>query len=247
MIGGWFSRPPHCPLGKNDKDWIEYHFTWLATQFGLQPMLDSSMIIPGVDNFPASFCCTPDGVQDLLDHLCDAIGRDPSAYQLTYFESTAPQWELDSPPAPLTPDGRLELWLEIELLSDPPRLIANLTRELGHALLVEFDPTLELADDHDELSELVAVYHGMGYFLANTALHVRTWTEGQTSGWEFQRTSYMSLNMFGYAMALYTLGRGQPQPEWASHLRPDVRGALRNGVQYIVSTGDCLFEPARNP
>jgi hypothetical protein len=53
------------------------------------------------------------------------------------------------------------------------------------------------------------------------------WRDGQWSGWSVGKRGYMSMDMYGYALSLYTLERRDPFPQWASHLRPDVRAALK--------------------
>ena len=37
--------------------------------------------------------------------------------------------------------------------------------------------------------------------------------------------------------------RGEEQPDWAEHLRLDVRRALEAGLKYVAKTGDTLLDP----
>jgi hypothetical protein len=93
---------------------------------------------------------------------------------------------------------------------------------------------------------MLTVFMGLGIFPANTVVHSSNWTDGQWSGWTVGKRGYLSMDMYGYAMSLYTLARRDPYPQWAVHLRPDVRVALKRGVRYIETTQDCKFIPATN-
>jgi len=61
------------------------------------------------------------------------------------------------------------------------------------------------------------------------------------------RRGYLSMNMYGYALAIYLLLRDDPSKEALSHMRPDVRVACKQGLKYIRSTGDCSIDFGGKP
>jgi hypothetical protein len=46
--------------------------------------------------------------------------------------------------------------------------------------------------------------------------------------------------MFGYALAWV---RGQPSPAWAKYVHPGVRSELRQGLRFLLKTGDAMLRP----
>lgn len=243
MVWNWFSSPPRCPVPADTKAWIEEGFIELAARLGLDRLRNSQMVLPQASLLPDSFSCTPAGIEVLIQGLCYYMGFDPKRLMVAYYDDAQPVLETSETPPTHTADGHVEIWLEVHALQDPDRLLADISREIGHAILIDLDPTLADLPDHEERCELVAVYHGAGLFLANTALFSYNWSDGHTSGYQIEKHGYMSLDMFGYALAIYTLTRRIADPDWERYLRPDVRNAMRLGIEYLQRTGDCQFRP----
>lgn len=244
LFSNWFQQPIRCPVAPDSKRWIEEGFQWLTQTLGPPTLLRSQFVLPTTEFFPDGFQCTPAGVENLLHRCCQYFGLPAYQMELAYYEADRPDFEIQREPGQIVPGAKVEIWIEVEVLNDPLLLMATLTRELGHALLVMQDPLLELESDHEQFSELVAIFHGCGFFLAERGLTSHNWSDGQWSGTEFQRHAYLSLDMIGYAMALYALARQDSAPQWLSFLRPDIRQAFQLGVRYIQETGDCGFLPA---
>src|SRR5262249_5916019 len=48
------------------------------------------------------------------------------------------------------------------------------------------------------------------------------------------RRGYLTMPMFGYALAKFALARGEEQPPWERHLRPDVQSAYRMTRRFLA-------------
>jgi hypothetical protein len=83
----------------------------------------------------------------------------------------------------------------------------------------------------------------MGIFTANSVIHENYWHAGQVSGWSMGRRGYLSMPMYGYALALFAWARGEQNPLWAKQLRADVQSAFRKGKRFLAETKDSLFQP----
>lgn len=125
-------------------------------------------------------------------------------------------------------------------------MIGTLSHEIGHVILLGEGRISPDEPDHEELTDLLTVFMGLGIFSANSVVHESNWTDGPWSGWSVGKRGYLSMDMCGYAMSLYTLARDDSSPDWVVHLRPDVRAAFKRGVRYIASSQDCNFLPATN-
>ena len=244
----WLRSKPRCPVDSVTKDWIETRFTWLTNELGLERLTNGRTVIPTEEFLPLTYECTEDGIQDLMRRVATYMDIDPDTLNLGFYEDNAPQFEgvTNSRSAGLytQTDDNFDIWLEVNSLDDPASVIGTLSHEIGHVILLGQNRVSPEEPDHEELTDLLTVFLGLGVFPANSVVQESNWTAGQWSGWSVGKRGYLSMDMYGYALSLYTLTRGDPQPTWAVHLRPDVRAALKRGVRYIETTSDCRFLPA---
>jgi hypothetical protein len=53
----------------------------------------------------------------------------------------------------------------------------------------------------------------------------------------------MTPPLFGYAFAHLAWHRGEERPAWAKHLDWAARANLKQGLRYLLRTGDSAFQP----
>jgi hypothetical protein len=72
------------------------------------------------------------------------------------------------------------------------------------------------------LTDLTAVFFGFGVFMANAPRH---WHSDLTywPGSTLRRPEYMTVPMYGYALALIAQVRFETNPSWVGHLRGSAR------------------------
>ena len=246
----WFRGTPRCPVTSAAKAWIEARFAWLTDELGLERLQKGRTILPTEEFLPLTYECTEDGIFDLMCRVASYMDVDPETLNLGFFSDDTPHIEgiLNERAAGMytTTDDKFDIWLEVNSLDDPGGVIGTLSHEIGHVILLGQNRITPDDADHEELTDLLTVFMGLGIFPANSVVQESNWTAGQWSGWSVGKRGYLSMDMYGYAMSLYTLARHDPRPGWASHLRQDVRAALKRGVRYIESTQDCEFLPATN-
>jgi hypothetical protein len=246
----WFRAKPKCPVDESTKSWIETRFSWLTDKLGIERLQTGRTVLTTEEFLPLTYERTEEGIHDLMCRVATLMDVDSATLNLGFYEDGTPQFEgvINSRSAGLyTKTGeKFDIWLEVYSLDDPVSVIGTLAHEIGHVILLGQNRISPDEPDHEELTDLLTVFLGLGIFPANSVVYESNWTEGQWSGWSMGKRGYMSMDMYGYAMSLYTLARDDPSPEWAVHLRPDVRAALKRGVRYIESTQDCSFKPATN-
>src|SRR5262249_31759203 len=93
----------------------------------------------------------------------------------------------------------------------------------------------------EPLTDLLTVYFGLGIISANSYLREKRKQGLKYSSWSLSRVGYLLAPAYAYALALFALGRGEPNPDWARHLRPDVQQPFRQGLRYVQKTGDCVL------
>ena len=131
--------------------------------------------------------------------------------------------------------GRIVIWLEKTRLDEPHSVVSTLAHELGHVLLLADGRCDQNTPDHEPLTDLLAVYFGLGVFMANNALREVNWRSGGWSGWSLGRRGYLRIPDFAYALALYAHARGEHRPQWAKYLRPDVRALFKTESKHLAA------------
>ncbi len=86
------------------------------------------------------------------------------------------------------------------------------------------------------------VLFGLGIFLANTP---RNWDSGYKlwPGTGLKKPEYMTPPMFGYALPHLAWFRGQEKPSWAQYLHWNARPDFKQGLRFLLKTGDSTFKP----
>ncbi|QDT94347.1 zinc metalloprotease [Gimesia algae] len=243
---GWFRSKPVCPVSAEEKAWIENRFSWLIGEFGMQRLTKGTLILPTTDFFPEEYHRTADEIQKIMDLVAEYMNVSPSILRLNFYEDFRPEiegmWTAGSVGMYSESARKFDIWLEIHSLENPLTVIATLAHEIGHVLLLGQRRISHIEEDHEPLTDLLTVYLGLGLFSANAVMQEHYWNDGPLSGWSMGRQGYLSMEMFGYAFALFGIARGEIAPKWLSQLRLDVRSACKQGMRYITETGDCSCE-----
>jgi hypothetical protein len=238
---GWLRRRPRCPVGTWEKTWTETRMRWLADRLGLDRLRRAEVILPNDHFFPDPYRGTAEDVRRMMNRLCAYMGIDPGTVELL----VSPDVVMPAAAGMYHRRERLRAVIRIaeSQLADPPALAATLAHELAHEILLGGGLLDEAAADHEWVTDLLPVYLGVGVFAANDTIREADYHEGRESWWEMSRQGYLPSRIFGYAMALFALMRGEHDPVWAKHLRLDAASACRDGLRYMRQTGDSLFHP----
>jgi hypothetical protein len=242
MLGWLF---PRCPVETWEKAWTETRMRFLTEQFGIARLRRAEVVLPTDDYFPDPYEPTPDQARRLLDRVAGYMGVRPGSVGFEVIPDVRLPGAAGHYDA--TRNGRAVVRVAESQLDDPAKLVATLAHELAHDLLIgegRLDPA---APDHEWVTDLLPVFLGVGVFAANAVVYEAHHSDGQTTWWTVRRQGYLPARVFGYAMALFALARGEEAPAWAAHLRLDAAAALTAGLRYVRRTGDCLFDPDAVP
>ena len=238
---GWFT--PSCPIELRDKVWVEQRLPWLFERFGTQRILSLPRVLPTREFFPESYLGSPDDLPTLLGRICQYMGADSGRFELSLFSE-------DEQPNALglyqkEEGDRPRIWLKETLLPDQEAVIATLSHEVAHDLLLGAGLVSGDEPDHEHLTDLLPVVLGMGTFHANTAIKQDSWNAGNMSYWTIRRSGYLTASVCGYAMGVIEWLRGSTSPPSVAYLGADAAGAMRSGHRYLLKTADCLIDRNR--
>jgi len=245
--------PASCPVDISAKRWIEYRLYWLEQEFGRQCLDRSQPIVePTPAFFPDRYDKSPDSIQRMLARICVGMGVDVERIQLEFFTENRKLQFVNGRGQAIAgaaglyedSDGMFTIRLETSQFDDPMSLAGTIAHELAHVRLLGEHRIPRTVYDNELLTDLTAVFHGYGIFLANIP---RNW-ESDTGRWpvtNLKKPEYMSGPMYGYALAHLAWFRGEAQPSWRSHLESGAKANFDQALRFLKATGDSEFAPPR--
>ena len=245
----WFT--PKCPVGAEDKAWIEESMLWLIEEFGADTLRNAAVILPTDEFFPDRFSGGEDDVRALVGRVCCYMGVDFERVELNIFTDEGiggqrhlPSYEYSHSGAAghyRKRRGKFVVGVESSQVRDPMCLVATVAHELGHVRLLGEGRASGSYEDHEPLTDLLTVFLGMGVFTSNTVFSFRQWTDAFSQGWQTERRGYMTEEMFGYALAVFAWARAEGVPTWSKYLEGNVSAYFKSGHKYLEKTGDTLL------
>lgn len=248
---GWLFRPS-CPCDPAAKAWVEERLQWLAEDFEDSAFNGRRLILPTPDFFPDPFDGTKKSVRRLLDQVCDYMDVVPDLVALKFIDDARKLWLVNEtgdylPEAAGTyEEGKRKFIIRLAKsgLANPMELVGTMAHELAHVRLLGEGRIMREVFDNELLTDLTVIHFGLGIFLANLPRH---W-DSQYTTWpdsDLKKSEYMTPPMFGWALAHLAWFRGEDKPAWSQHLCYGARTNLRQGLRYLLASGDSDYKPKR--
>ena len=249
---GWLR--PTCPCDPAAKRWVEDRLRWLTRQFGLHILLERPIVLPTDEFFPDPYDGSPKAARLIFRRVCRLMQVDPDTVSFELFADSTPGSVSAMDPGRGFAGGTWQegngpwrkpvIRIEQSTLDRPADLIGIMAHELAHQRLLGETRVFSDEFDNELLTDLTAVYHGFGVFLANNP-RKSTGALDYWPGTKLYRPEYLSEPMLGYAMALIAWFRDEDRPAWAKALRWAPRAVFKQGLRYLMKTGDSTFKPVR--
>lgn len=237
--------PSTCPVDYATKDWVEDSMHLLGSVFGRKRLREAPVVEPTGDYFPDEFAASIEGAKMLLSMTATFVGTDVDGIEVRIVPQRDEIWLVENrdfdnaPSAPQPPANVIEFTIELDDLSKPEQLVGLFARELSALRLVEDGGINTDAYDFGPLADLTAVYLGLGVF--NAALPYPA-VETDEGGGRMTPFTLPPLSL-GYALAHVAWHRGEEKPSWLKFLPPDVKACVKQGIRYLVKTGESDFAP----
>ena len=230
-----------CPVDQQAQQWIEQRMRWLTLEFGDSLLLDAPNVTPTEEFFPDKYNATDDSARKLVSRIGKYMHVPDSSYRLEFYSEEQnlalvnhEGYSVSNVAAGLYgyEYGQQVIKLNRSDLPNPMAIVGTIAHEMAHARLLGENRSPADMFDNELITDLTVVFHGLGIFLANTP---RNWrADDQTwPGTELRRPEYMSLPMFGYALALRSQLRFEESPKWIKYLKGGVRSEFKQAVRYM--------------
>jgi hypothetical protein len=245
-----FWSTPTCPVEEDDKLWIEESMQWLLEEFGTETFREVAVVLPTDEFFPDEYVGDEEDVEALVERVCDYMNVDRDRLNVEFFADDRDEFQSSLCFIEGSSEGaagyynkrrdKFVISLDSSQLSDPMSLVATIAHELGHVRLLGEGRLHGGYDDHEPLTDLLTVFFGLGVFTANSAFRFSQWTGSSQQGWRAERKGYLTEEMLGYALALFTLMRGERNPAWGQFLAGSVKTYFKNALKYLEKTGEAV-------
>lgn len=130
--------------------------------------------------------------------------------------------------------GNKEIWLEMELLSNPDAMIATLSHELAHYKLLGED---RMEHNDELLTDLTAIAFGFGIFKGNNYFRFEQWQNNSHHGWQMKRSGYLPEQVIAYAMAWLAHYRNE-DTGWKKYLTKTMKKYFEHSYTFIAKNKD---------
>jgi hypothetical protein len=241
-----FRTKAECPVDEETREWVDVRWAWLESQFGAARVRNSRVVLAKPGFFPDPYNGTEEDARRIFDRVCGYMAIDPKSIDMSLYTVALPVEGLphlgvraqDTAGFYQRVDGRDQIWIEAENLEDPLAMVATMAHELGHVHLLSQGRISPEEEDHEPLTDLLTVFFGMGVITANSVIREENLRMGNYSSWKIGRRGYLTMPVFGYALAHFAMLRGDDGAAWSRELRPDVRSAFKRGLAFLTRVID---------
>jgi hypothetical protein len=236
---------PSCPVRPYERAWVESQIDWLTAEFG-SDALCGPIILPTDEFFPGVYRGSIANVKRVVEMVRSRMGVAADSYVVeladTDEEPVLPGYRRTSGAAGeyRRESGHGVISISMRQAKAPMALVATIAHEFGHHRLIGEGRVEPGRKDHEPLTDLTSVFFGLGIFAANAALDFsatsRLGSDGQALvGWRSTRLGYLTEPMYGYALACWSVRRGDRGADWQRYLDTNPKAFLRKGLRYLES------------
>lgn len=229
---------PNCPVDAREKAWIETRLMWMCQQFGVNRLVDAEMLLPSDERLSA-LNGSEDVVRPVFNFLCDRMQLDPAKVELEFV----PDDEIPNAAGVYSDEEAIpRIQIAQSQLNDAHCLVATLIHELSHNLFLGQGILTKDVIDHEQTTDLHAVFRGLGIFAANATVVETHERLGRWHSWNVGKQGYLTSREYGYALAVFAWIRQEARPIWRDMLRLDARSAFDDGLRHLRKRRDCLMD-----
>lgn len=259
-----WARPTEatCPVDPERKAWIEQKMLWLRDQFGVEGAR-GEIVLPGRSFYPADYQGTPGQILDIVGRVGQVMGMEPDRLTVQFFDGSTEKAansknQLTSRAGSRHAVGRYRVrdgreYIEIDTAEagDPAILTAIVAHEIAHARLLGEDRYSSKREDNERLTDLTALFLGMGIFVANASIHFKKTVHGWSveplgdlsermlmgqGDFQYGHLGYLEEPDYGYAFGCLCGLRRETDPAWAAALDPALRVLLRRTLAFFKAS-----------
>lgn len=228
------------PVTDEDRIWVEESLVLLSQEFGEQYFREICTILPDKTFYNHDFKGEDIDAEFVLNQTRLYMDIEPSIFELRFYSDEPVEMSdgsILSTPANIygqwesaaglyeNSNELTKIYIERSLLKDPIALIATMSHELAHYILLG-EGRMEVNDEY--LTDLVAISYGFGIFLGNNRFKYSS----SPKGWSMSSRGYLPEQIIAYAMAWLCTYRNE-NPIWKSMLSKSMLAYFEQSTRFI--------------
>lgn len=249
----FWENKDELPVTPADKEWTERALVLLCDTLEGEYVQSLPTITPEKKYFDRKFKGTEQDAEFIFGRMINLMAIDAWELELKFYSNkpapfsegivATPSPQLHGPWVNPTMGyvdngyGQKEVWIDMDILNDPERMVAVLAPHLAQHKLWSVH---RMAENDKLLAALAAVVFGFGIFTGNAYFHFNQWTYASRRGWKMRRSGYLPEQVIAYAMAWLAVYKGE-DIAWKSHLSRTIKKYFEQSYNYIQSHWEDFF------
>ena len=241
----FWNRKKKLPITEEDRIWIDQDLNWLRTEFGEEHFLEIQTVIPTKDCFERDFDGTEKDAEFILERTMKLMNIQDVNIKLEFFSDGIVEMEdggILTTPADIngtweSASGTYELnekdiviSIEKQQLKDPVSLIATISHELAHQILLGEN---RIEENDEYLTDLTAISYGFGIFIGNSRFKFSQFATNGGFGWQSSSQGYLPEQIIAYSMAWLSLERNE-KTDYSKFMNQSIKKYFEQSFEYLT-------------
>jgi hypothetical protein len=241
----FWNRKKKLPITEEDRIWIDEDLNWLRTEFGEEHFLEIQTVIPTKDCFERDFDGTEKDAEFILERTIKLMNIQDVNIKLEFFSDGIVEMEdggILTTPADIngtweSASGTYELnekdiviSIEKQQLKDPVSLIATISHELAHQILLGEN---RIEENDEYLTDLTAISYGFGIFIGNSRFKFSQFATNGGFGWQSSSQGYLPEQIIAYSMAWLSLERNE-KTDYSKFMNQSIKKYFEQSFEYLT-------------
>ena len=240
----FWNKKKKIPITKEDKVWVEECLNWLRIKIGEKSFSEIRTVTPTKDFYSRDFDGTEKDAEFILERTMELMRIQEANIRLEFFSESP--IEMEDGTILTTPGDLKGFWssaagtfeqnenetiisIEIQQLQNPVSLIATISHELAHHILLGKN---KIEENDEYLTDLTAIMYGFGIFIGNSRFHFSSFATGSGFGWQANGQGYLPEQIIAYAMAWLAKERNE-KPDYNQYLNKTMKKYFDESYKYL--------------
>jgi len=237
----FWNKKKKLPITKEDKIWVDEDLNWLRTEFGKEHFMEIRTVTPTTDFYKRTFDGTEKDAEFILKRTMELMNIRDSEIILEFFSDQP--IEMTDGTMLTTPADINGSWnsasgtyqqnenetiisIEREQLKNPTSLIATISHELSHQILLGEN---RIEENDEFLTDFTAITYGFGIFIGNSRFQFTS----QGLGWQSSSQGYLPEQIIAYAMAWLSIERNE-KTDYSKYLNKSMHKYFEQSFEYLT-------------
>ncbi|WP_299525511.1 hypothetical protein [Winogradskyella sp.] len=241
----FWSKKKKLPITEEDKIWVDEDLNWLKTEFGKEHFMEIRTVTPTKDFYERTFDGTEKDAEFILERTMELMNIQSVDIKLDFFSDspiemadgtilTTPadldgSWKSASGTYQQTENGTV-ISIEIGQLKNPISLIATISHELAHQILLGEN---RIAENDEFLTDFTAITYGFGIFIGNSRFNFSSFSTNGGFGWQSSSQGYLPEQIIAYAMAWLSKERNE-KTDYSQYLNKSMKKYFDQSIDWLM-------------